>query len=128
MGTVTLKLDDARMQEVVTQLDRAGKLHFRAVAALTAAANILVPVAKQMSPVRTGRMRDSIHAERSKKSSAVYAVDVGVNYADAPYAHLVEHGHGGEKAARAHPFMEPAIKSVEDQVYRAIMEELTRDL
>lgn len=128
MGKINFNVDAASMTEVVRQLDAVGNLPRHATKALTAGAEIILRAAKENAPVRTGELKDALKIGRRAKNRDRYAVEVGTFYPDAAHTHLVEHGHGGPKPAPAHPFLEPAVKSTEDEVLDAIMEELMRGL
>lgn len=128
MGQINFNVDAADMTDVLRQLDILGRVPERATAALMAGANIILPAAKNLAPVRTGKMKAAIRIGRRGKNRNRYAVEVGVFHGDAPQAHLVEHGHGGPKPAPAHAFLEPAVEMTEAQVTDAIMKELTKGL
>lgn len=64
------------------------------------AAALVKARARDLVPVRTGRLRDSIEIERERR--AVYAVRAG-----APYAGFVEFG---TSRMDARPFMRPAVR------------------
>jgi HK97 gp10 family phage protein len=78
---------------------------------LLSAAGALQASAKQLCPVRSGRLRDSITVTGNGTDS----VTVG---SDLPYAAAVEFGHveklkdGGEKQIPAQPFLIPAFEEV----------------
>jgi HK97 gp10 family phage protein len=63
--------------------------------------------AKDMVPVRTGRLRDAIFAARGPDDRR--GVIVGVNGSKAPYARMVEKG---TSRTPAHPYFRPAINAV----------------
>jgi len=99
---------ETRIPEIIKQLEAEAKK------AVDTTGEELAQRAKQRAPVRTGRLRDSIH----------YKGD-GVVAATAPYAAYVEYG---THDAAAHPFMTPATeeervkfpKRVSDAVRRAV--------
>lgn len=128
MGRIDFNVDAVSMNEVVRQLDAVGNLSRHATKALTAGAEIVLRVAKENAPVRTGELKGALRVGRRAKSRDRYAVEVGTFYPEAAHAHLVERGHGGPKPAPPHPFMEPAVESTEDEVIDAVMEELMRGL
>jgi HK97 gp10 family phage protein len=88
------------------------------------AATILRDRAKQLVPVRTGRLRDAIFA--TKKAIERPNVLAGVSRRGpraAPYANIVEYGRHG---AQAHPFFRPAITSTRGAMAKAIVEGFQR--
>jgi hypothetical protein len=58
-------------------------------AASKAAAQHVVPFAKQMVPVRTGALRDSIKASSTRRHGLILA---GTGVKTKPYAYLIHHG------------------------------------
>lgn len=71
---------------------------------------------------KTGNLRRGIFAARgdSNKPSAL----VGVNYAIAPHAHLVEFGHAGPRPAPPHPYMRPAVAAKKERVKQIMIDGL----
>lgn len=128
MGKIDFNVDAVSMNDVVRQLDAVGNLPSHAGKALAAGAEIVLRSAKEIAPVRSGELKAALRVGRRKKTRDRYAVEVGTFYPDAAHAHLVEHGHGGPKPAPAHPFLEPAVDSTEDEVIDAVMEELMKGL
>lgn len=98
-----------------------------------AAARKLRDIARQKAPVKTGKLRKSISARKSRpKNSNQLAAKV---IASDPTAHLVEYGHRllshkpslkeiGE--VEPHPFMRPALDEGADEAL-AFAEEYARD-
>lgn len=121
MGHISLRVDRSAINDVVRQLDAVGELCVRAPEALMAGAEVLLPVAEAAAPVRSGRLQKTI-AIRKRGYGTSVSVEVGA--INSPVAHLVEGGHGGPKPAPAHPFLEPAAQSVEEQVNDAILAKL----
>ncbi len=74
--------------------------HRAALAMLTKTAESAVGMAKQHAPVKTGALRDSIHAEVDGRKMQARIIS------ELPYAAVVEYG-GHNRAA--HPFMTPAV-------------------
>ena len=68
--------------------------------------------ARQLAPVRTGQLRDSIRVEATREGA-----EVGTDVEYAPY---VEYGHRG---VPPHPFLGPAV-----EMHRRDAEELGADL
>jgi HK97 gp10 family phage protein len=84
------------------------------------AALVLRDRAKQLVPVRTGRLRDAVFA--TKKAIEKPNVLAGVlrhGERGAPYAQIVEYGRHG---AQAHPFFRPAITSTRGAMAKIIVE------
>ena len=64
---------------------------------------------------KTGRLRKSIKRKKSKFIDGGYMVKAGGK--GAMQAWLVEHGHGGPRPARHHPFLKPALdKNVSEAI------------
>ena len=68
--------------------------------AALAAAKAALSIARSLSPVRTGRLRDSLRAEPTKNGAALTAC--------CPYAVYVELG---ARYAPAQPFLTPALRA-----------------
>lgn len=128
MGYINFNVDSVSMSEVLKMFEFVENIPEKATYALTAGAEAMLPYAKALSPVREGNMKRDLKVGRKKKSGKRSSVEVGVFYPDSPYAHLVEGGHGGPKAAPAHPFLEPAAEMSEAEVIDAIMDVLTNGL
>ena len=65
--------------------------------------------AKQLAPVRTGRLRESIELSTMPNAAVVEA--------KAPYAGFVEHG---TKYARPRPYMAPAVREAMEKMAEAL--------
>ena len=76
---------------------------------------ILRDRARELAPVKTGRLRSAIFAAYGKPTSQ--DVLVGVSYRIAPHAHLVEYG---TKWAAPHPYMRPAVSQARTAVVQTI--------
>lgn len=132
MGRISIKTEG--MGAVLERLDITGQLDVRAPKALTAGAEIVVRRAKETAPEREGSgvLKRAIRVGKRKRSSGARMIEAGVFYNDtenyAPYAHLVEYGHGGPHPAPPHPFLEPAARDAEDEAADAIMKELMKGL
>ena len=78
--------------------------------------------AKQLCPVDTGRLRNSItHAQVDEKTEAV-----GTNVEYAPYVELGHHTSGGNLVA-ARPFLRPAAENHQEEymnVFKTCMAEI----
>ncbi len=76
---------------------------------------ILRDRARELAPVKTGKLRSAIFAAYGKPTSP--NVLVGVNYRIAPHAHLVEFG---TVHAAPHPYMRPAVSQARTAVVQTI--------
>ena len=78
---------------------------------LLEAAMVIRDDAKARAPLgKTGKLRDSIVAKRfNNPTKGKPGAFVAIDYRIAPYAHLVEYGHGGSNPAPAHEFFRPAM-------------------
>ena len=128
MGSIRFEADAVGMSEILKDLDAVGDLPRTAAKALRAGAEVLLPAARDLAPVRTGELKGALKIGRRTKVRDRYAVEVGAFHGDAPHAHLVERGHGGPKPAPAYPFMEPAVEMKEQEILDAIMGELMKGL
>lgn len=130
MGSINLSVDVSKLDGVMDALSKVDIPASKVKKILENSAQILVEEARSRAPIRTkpdGVLRSSIRVGRRPKSG-INSVEVGVFYPDAPYANLVEGGHGGPKPAPPHAFLKPAADAVGDQVLDAIMEELKREM
>lgn len=78
--------------------------------------------ARDLAPVKTGRLKKSLFAARGDENKP--NVLVGVNYKIAPHAHLVEYG---TVRAPAHPFLRPAVSATAQEM-RTIVEKGLRQI
>lgn len=76
-------------------------------------AEITVQTAKRKVPVRTGKLRDSIDAEVSRKG---WTIEVDI-WASEPYAAFVENG---TSKSPPQPFMKPAKQEAERRLPEAV--------
>jgi HK97 gp10 family phage protein len=83
-------------------------------AAIEQAAALVEARAKELCPVRTGRLRDSIRAAVTEIAGDVLRAEVS---SDVPYAAAVELG---TRRAPAQPFLFPALEACRDEVRRII--------
>lgn len=127
MGRIDFRLDAVDVEDLLKALDRADVPQRRATAALKEGARVLCDEAVRVAPVRTGELEGAIRIGKRRRSFRG-SVEVGVFYPDAPYAHLVEGGHGGPKAAPPHPFLKTAADNVGEQVMDAVIEALKKEL
>jgi HK97 gp10 family phage protein len=79
--------------------------------------------AKDLVPVRTGLLKDSIFAAYGDDSKP--DVLVGVNHRRAPHSHLIEYG---TVKMQAQPFMRPAITATRGKVIAIVAEGLKKIL
>lgn len=78
--------------------------------------------------IRTGKLRDSIKARRSKNNSEMTSSKVGPRQ---PHAHLIELGHRSKNPAvyvPAEPFIAPAFLSGQPEMQKIISEHITQAL
>jgi len=98
--------------------DRSGRLisfiENRSVEVLEQLAEKVVERAKELVPVRTGDLRDSIHAEILK--TRVKIIADAKNDSGHSYAYYVETGTG---RGPAQPFLRPALQSVIPDIQRS---------
>ena len=103
--------------------------------ALRAAGKVIVDRAKELVPVDTGELRDSItvQAPKRRRRQGERQMLVGFERPTSAIAHLVEFGtapHGGHPGTAPHPFMTPALdeKAGEalDKMGKALGEGITR--
>lgn len=93
--------------------------------ALRKGGRIIVKEARARAPVRTGALRKAIGTKIVRDQAGDRALQVGVRRKTGVfYGHLVEFGHGGPHAAAPHPFLEPAVNAVKDEVVAAVKAEL----
>ena len=81
--------------------------------------------ARDMVPVRTGKLRSAIFAAYGDERKS--DVLVGVNHRIAPHAHLVEFGSRGGKQP-AQPYMRPAITATRGKVANIVADGLRKIL
>lgn len=114
---------------------RLQKKHARA--AVAKAARRLVKAAKQKCPQRTGQLRKSLGFKPRTYKAGVFAIvgprsgfatvdENGKKHDPKKIAHLVEGGHGGPRAAPAHPFLRPAFDETSQSNIALIAAELAR--
>ena len=82
--------------------------------AIEEAAGLVEARAKDLCPVRTGRLRDSIRAAVAEIAGDVLRAEVGT---DVPYAAAVEMG---TRRAAAQPFLLPALEACREEVQRIV--------
>lgn len=87
------------------------------------AATILRDEAKRRVPVKTGLLKRAIFASKGeeRRPNAL----VGVDYRQAPHAHLVEFGHGGRSPAGPKPYMRPALEAKRKEIRQAMVDGLS---
>jgi len=102
--------------------DVTGRIEAEVGAAVEEAAALVEARAKELCPVRTGRLRDSIRAEVAAMAGDVLRAEVGT---DVAYASAVEMGAG---RAAAQPFLLPALDACREEVRRIIAEAVRRAL
>ena len=83
--------------------------------------------AKNLAPVDTGRLRDSIHTELTEDTPVRQTREIKP---DTPYAHRLEYGFVGTDSLGRHynqaaqPYMRPAFDSQKDEAEKRVRESL----
>lgn len=75
---------------------------------------------------RSNRRRQTAMVVVGPRRGYSYVDEKGVRHTPAHYAHLVEFGHGGPRAAPPYPFMRPAFDETKSAVKTAIINKLKR--
>ena len=124
MATKNSKNINNLNKEFLSQLSE--KVINSAKQALEKGANQIVNDAKANCPVKTGNLRDSIHAEKQKNGEQYKIVaDAKSKSGDIYYGRIVEFSPKG------HPYLMPAMeknkKQILDNVAKAIETELERN-
>ncbi len=94
-----------------------------------AAKEIVKPVAIQKTPVRTGKLRNSIEVEKvkskkqSRKTWKIYTK--GERKGGVRYGFAVE---GGTKKDKAQPFLRPAVDQNKDKIEQTISDKIKEGL
>lgn len=88
-----------------------GEIRTQTVRVVNDTAAEVESIAKQLAPVETGRLRDSIHTENYRNGELKRVV------AEAEYAGYVEYG---TVHSAAQPFLRPAVESVKSRVNRRL--------
>lgn len=82
--------------------------------------NIVVQSARQIAPVRSGRLAESIRASYQKNAATIRVGSVGV-----PYAGVIHFGWPHRNIEK-NPFLYRASEATRDQVVQAVQDELSR--
>jgi len=85
--------------------------------ALLVPAQVMADEARDLVPVKTGKLRSAIFAAKGKGASAFAAVDLKI----APYAHFVEKG---TSKTPANPYFRPAVAATRPTTARMLAERL----
>ena len=93
-------------------------------AASKAAAQKIVPFAKQMVPVRTGALRDSITADSTRRAGLIWA---GRGVKTKPYAYLVHRGYD-RAGGRGRYIGKRYISKAVPKAWPQIIDEYTRSM
>ena len=103
--------------------------------ALWAAAGVYAPKVRSAAPTgETGALQSGIRRARTRAGTAgrrrrrVQVAVLARVVSSAPHTHLVESGHGGPRPAPAHPFIEPALRSVDARAFSAFRDTAARRL
>ncbi len=110
--------------EMLKRIDRISKRMATGVKAVyVRAAMVVRDEARDMVPVKTGRLKRAIFAGGGtpSKSNALVGVNQNAKRGGAPYAHIVEFGSSRQDA---HPFMRPAIRAARPLAAQIIAEGL----
>ena len=93
-------------------------------AASKAAAEKVIPFAKQMVPVRTGALRDSITADSTRRAGLIWA---GRGVKTQPYAYLVHRGYD-RAGGRGRYIGKRYISKAVPKAWPQIIDEYTRSM
>ena len=96
--------------------------------ALRKGARLIVKAARAKVPVLSGNLKKSLGSKMERVlRGEMPVIQIGARrkIRGAKHAHLVEFGHGGPKAARPYPFLEPAIRETSGAALKAIRDELS---
>jgi len=93
-------------------------------AASKAAAEKVIPFAKQMVPVRTGALRDSIKAGATRRSGLIMA---GTGVKTKPYAYLIHRGYD-RRGGRGRYIGKRYISQAVPKAWPQIIDEYTRSM
>ena len=95
--------------------------------ALRKGASLIVRAARNSldgRPYATGALKKSLGTKLERNKFTIQAGARRKIGQGGRHAHLVEFGHGGPKAAPAHPFLEPAVQSTKNAAFNAVKTEL----
>lgn len=113
-----IKIDVKGLNKLIAKYEkRANALNAKAIVDLGTA--MLEKQTKSLTPVRTGRLRNSEHSSTTGNAQAAEGV-VSTNVEYAPY---VEFGTSRQKAE---PYLRPAAKIVKPKVDRMAIEEIRK--
>ncbi|MFB3788470.1 MAG: HK97-gp10 family putative phage morphogenesis protein [bacterium] len=116
------------IQASFAQLGKAGRLKNVHRKALYAGGVVIRARARELCPVKTGRLRKAIQVKRHRGTPETTHVSVGIDYRKVRYGHLVEFGSPGRETKSgkstgpmpAQPFMRPAFEATKEEVTNAI--------
>ncbi len=112
--------------EMLKRIDRISKRMATGVKSVyRRAAMVVRDEARDLVPVRTGRLKRSIFAGGGDptKSNALVGVNQNAKRGGAPYGHIIEFG---SSTRDAHPFMRPAIRAARPTAAKIIAEGLQK--
>lgn len=92
-----------------------------AIKALAEGAELVVEEAKGRAPVKSGKLRDSIHAEPRNNGKNIRVVADAKNEKGEQYAQYVEYD-----PRIHHPFLYPAMRAKEDEVKQHIIDAIRK--
>lgn len=91
--------------------------------ALIESAEIVVDEAKSRCPKKTGKLRDSIHAEPKGKDKVRIVADATNPKDGYRYGNLIEYSPKSGK-----PFLRPALEAKRDEVHQKIMQAVREEI
>jgi HK97 gp10 family phage protein len=113
----------ARVNKILTRFDVNKGTADGLKRALMGGALVLRDEARDLVPVKTGKLKSAIFAAYGDDRKP--NVLVGVNYNIAPHAHLVEYG---TSHSAAHPYMRPAITATRSKIANIVADGLKKVL
>lgn len=88
-------------------------------AGVKSGALLVMNMAKQLAPYKTGNLESSIHVEMTERSASKVTAQVGT---DVEYAAVQEFGGGNN--IPPHPYLRPPLDHLSDEIIREIGEAL----
>ena len=108
-----VSFDAVGVAEIVRNLDKADhRLRLASKRALVEGGKVILEAAKEKVGVKSGHLKSVLKIGRRKSTKDADSIEIGAFAGDAPYAHLVEFGHGVHNSTArvpAHPYLEPAF-------------------
>lgn len=120
---VTIKIEGTK--ELERKLKKLGKKAFTELEEIVSdASDVLVAEMKARAPVRTGRLRDGLHASKAFAKAGTVAFDVGP---DDKGFHAMFAEFGTRFQAKR-PFMRPAADAKEGEITKTLVDGLNKVL